>query len=90
MDAPLASGFVPQLVSQTPIYACGGCNHYIQKNKNSATAEVFCCEAFEEKRGDDDLRQVHRCPRSAAAAGAVCLARHVQIVNHIIIKMYDS
>ena len=42
-------------------YACAGCKHYIQKNKNSAAAEVFCCEAFEEKRGDDNFDLKKAC-----------------------------
>ena len=42
-------------------YACDGCKHYIQKNKNSAAAEVFCCEAFEEKRGDDNFDLKKAC-----------------------------
>ena len=42
-------------------YVCDGCKHYIQKNKNSAAAEVFCCEAFEEKRGDDNYDLKKAC-----------------------------
>ena len=42
-------------------YACAYCKCYIGKNKCTATAEVFCCEEYEQARNEDGFRLKDGC-----------------------------
>ena len=42
-------------------YVCKFCNYHLGKNRHSATAEVYCCEEYEDAHGQDGFQLKDGC-----------------------------
>ena len=42
-------------------YACKFCHYHLAKNRHTSTAEVFCCEEFEDAHGQDGFQLKDGC-----------------------------